>query len=261
MKSMSSENVCNRPATAAPVGTAGPRVSSRLGTVPKRTMLLMGACAALTLPFAATAAQFSNGDFESPGVAPGVFVSISDIPALAPTGWTTGGTTTYAAMFYENNVFGVIGLAGPSAIGFGGNGTTGSTLSQTFDTVAGTSYTVNYFVTAQQGVGAQSVMVQAFNGALMLGSSSGAIPAFGDSEWYHWFAGPSLSFLASSSSSTITFTDTSNDVLSASTNWALDGVTVEAGVGVPPVPEPSTYALMIAGLGIIGFMARRKDQA
>lgn len=26
----------------------------------------------------------------------------------------------------------------------------------------------------------------------------------------------------------------------------------------PPIPEPETYALMLAGLGLIGFVARRK---
>jgi hypothetical protein len=27
-----------------------------------------------------------------------------------------------------------------------------------------------------------------------------------------------------------------------------------------PIPEPDTYALMIAGLGVIGFIARRRQQ-
>lgn len=31
--------------------------------------------------------------------------------------------------------------------------------------------------------------------------------------------------------------------------------------GVAAVPEPSTYALMIAGLGLIGFVARRRSRA
>jgi len=27
-----------------------------------------------------------------------------------------------------------------------------------------------------------------------------------------------------------------------------------------PVPEPSTYAMMIAGIGLLGFMARRRQR-
>ena len=29
-------------------------------------------------------------------------------------------------------------------------------------------------------------------------------------------------------------------------------------VTTPPVPEPETYALMLAGLGLVGFMTRRR---
>ena len=33
------------------------------------------------------------------------------------------------------------------------------------------------------------------------------------------------------------------------------------GVAIAPVPEPETYALMLAGLGLLGFMAKRKKAA
>ena len=36
---------------------------------------------------------------------------------------------------------------------------------------------------------------------------------------------------------------------------AFDGITI---AGVPLVPEPETYALMLAGLGAVGFVARRR---
>lgn len=38
---------------------------------------------------------------------------------------------------------------------------------------------------------------------------------------------------------------------------AIDNITVEAGNTVP-VPEPETYVLMLAGLGLVGFAARRR---
>ena len=36
-------------------------------------------------------------------------------------------------------------------------------------------------------------------------------------------------------------------------DWVMDNFTY-----TPPVPEPETYAMMMAGLGLLGFMAKRK---
>jgi hypothetical protein len=41
---------------------------------------------------------------------------------------------------------------------------------------------------------------------------------------------------------------------------ALDRTTYVGSVSAAPVPEPETYAMLLAGLGIMGAVARRKSQ-
>jgi len=43
-------------------------------------------------------------------------------------------------------------------------------------------------------------------------------------------------------------------------NDSLNGIFTISGVVLNPVPEPETYALMLAGLGVVGYMARRRKQ-
>lgn len=42
---------------------------------------------------------------------------------------------------------------------------------------------------------------------------------------------------------------------------AFDGAMIQGQIiGAPPVPEPETYAMLLAGLGLMGFTARRKKK-
>lgn len=47
----------------------------------------------------------------------------------------------------------------------------------------------------------------------------------------------------------------------ASGNFYVDDVSVRQIVVTPPVPEPQTYGLLLAGLGAIGLVARRRKTA
>ena len=206
----------------------------------------------------ASAAAFQNGSFELPGITAGNITALGT--TLTINGWLSDGNTVGEAVFYQATGFADFqardGLAG---IGFGGSGQGGGRLSQSFDTVAGQTYTVAYSTTAQQaGSGAQSYLADVLGlltgaGSNVLASQSSAIPAVNRAWVDH-----SFSFIASSATSRLRFADTSNGSAASGINWALDGVSVTASSVMAPIPEPSTYALMLAGLAATVVVARKK---
>jgi PEP-CTERM motif len=64
---------------------------------------------------------------------------------------------------------------------------------------------------------------------------------------------------------TIGVADTNDSIYSSGvfiSGLAAGTATGGGGIGteVPAIPEPSTYALMLGGLGAVGWMARRRRQ-
>lgn len=76
---------------------------------------------------------------------------------------------------------------------------------------------------------------------------------------YNLGADPTFSGIAhSASTATFTFVIEGVGIQSLSDeSWAMDNLQVS----VTAVPEPETYALMVAGLGLVGWAARRSKQA
>jgi hypothetical protein len=50
----------------------------------------------------------------------------------------------------------------------------------------------------------------------------------------------------------------STSIIGTFPNQPEDGIFLTAAILTPAVPEPESYAMLLAGLGLLGFMARRR---
>lgn len=112
------------------------------------------------------------------------------------------------------------------------------------------TFTLNSFVIAGAW-GSQTLSIEGYNDGVQLHSSSLAVSGASPITFSPGWAG--IDELRIS---------TGNDFVSAGLggsgqHWALDSLTINEAVAAP-VPEPETYAMMLAGLGMLGFMARRR---
>lgn len=134
------------------------------------------------------------------------------------------------------------------------NGTTGpGRISQSFDTVAGQWYRIDYFMSGNAGPNGSTSNGSKTLNALWNGGvadSASYTHQVGD-KWsiLRWEA---HSFLAQAVGATTTLGFQSTSTTYAAAGPLLDAITVTA------VPEPGTYALMLAGLGLLGFAKRRR---
>ncbi len=212
-------------------------------------------------PASATVAEnlLVNGGFESPDVASWVLKNVGD---SSITGWTVvGGQIS----FQDTAAFGGLGVVASEGHQFleltGVVGRGGGVVSNAFGTDVGATYRVEFdigafFVAGQGSFGNVIVDLKvsgdpathSFTNVLGLSASG--------SDWET----KSFDFVATAASTALDLRS-SLSLASSDLGVGLDNVRVtqiQAAPQIPSVPEPESYALMLAGLGLMGIAARRR---
>jgi hypothetical protein len=195
----------------------------------------------------------SIGSIAAPAMAANLLVNgnfeASSDPVTTPPGWTNIGHSDgvipysqFSTPAYDGNFFYDLG-------GFGNaSGPIGDGIEQTVATVSGDPYTLKFGLTSEDVDGITQLLVQI--GALQTFYTLTSTGGFLNKA----FTTQTINYVATGASTTVAFTIFSsthpgfNDPM-------IDGVSFGAPGGVP---EPATWALMIAGFGLAGAALRRR---
>lgn len=196
-------------------------------------------CALAFLALAGTASAstnlITNGSFESIAQPNGTW-NIYNVLA----GWQIGAK----GVEIRNNVAGTA-YDGKNFVEL--DTTANSWISQTIETKVGETYALSFLYSARPGVSAASNPIDAYlNGALFVNADADGTHSSANN-WTPF----SKTFVASGRFTTITFAATG---VSDSYGGSLDKVAVSA------VPEPTTAGMLLAGLGALGLIIRRRTR-
>jgi hypothetical protein len=215
---------------------------------------------AAMLPAPASANLLSNGSFETPSLAatPLGYAFYADGSTAIPS-WTVGllaGAVNANAQLTNNNAFaGLNASDGVQYLDLTGNVGRGAGVVATVATVSTLDYVVAFDVGAFffGGSFGPATVALLINGGLA-GSYAVAPPASNAINWQRF----SYQFAGSGSQVSIgLFSSLSPS--SSSLGVGLDNVAL-VSVAQPSsaVPEPASWAMLIAGLGLVGALARRR---
>lgn len=186
----------------------------------------------------ANAATIVNGSFEASSVNPGGFTTLGN-GSTAITGWTVGGSIDYIGSYWAAQ-------DGNRSVDLAGNAL--GSVSQTIgDLINGQAYRISYWVSKNPDGGDATR-----TGTISIGNNSGgftfsaATPGGAGMIWEQRF----FDFVANGTSGTLSFAADAS--AGCCYGPALDNVSIAA------IPEPATWAMMIAGIGLVGATMRRR---
>ena len=176
------------------------------------------------------------------------------VPSQAIGPWTvTAGSVDVLEQAAGNPVYSVVAQNGVKSLDL--YGFNAGTISTTFATVASQIYQVSFFYSREpdrNGVGTNSPIPSSLS-VLAAGGSTQTFSFSGTSTPANmlWTQGL-YNFTATGASTTLTF---------AALNGVNGGGAMIDNVAVNAVPEPAEWAMMLSGVGLVGWAANRRRRA